>query len=232
MKRTAVASAWVTLLLATSARAAVSISAAGDQSTQIQQSLASCPSLRTSLDGLASSGKLTRIRVTTQEETRRSGPFSAVATNGEILVTSDWLEAQRHPYSDVRKEGEILPDNLCFGLGHLADHMTAEAAPPVTAQNIASVIQGRLNKEARAYIHGWAYVLEAATAKNGGAPLSAAQIGDLLLNLRYRFAFLQAMDSRATPRLTILAGGVIPDTEQNVAAVSAALSHSTVADIQ
>jgi hypothetical protein len=203
-----------------------------EQTQQIEQSLAACPSLGERLDALSKSAGFQQIRVSTADETKKTGPFLAVAAGNEIIVADSWLALQNQPYFDVRHAGEILPDNLCFDLGHLSDHIAHPAPMSPSGTDLKSWVDQRLKAESLAFIRGWPFVLEAARAKNNGQPLTPAQFADLLLNLRYRFAFLQAMKSQTAPRLSILPDGSIPETDANVAAIQAALSHSSIADLQ
>ena len=48
-----------------------------------------------------------------------------------------------------------------------------------------------LDQEARAYIRAWNDALDTAVKQNKDKPLKPAQIGTLMLNMRYRFAFLK-----------------------------------------
>ncbi|WP_454887271.1 hypothetical protein [Sphingomonas oryzagri] len=141
-----------------------------DQTKQIEQSLSSCPSLTSKLDGLAKMGGFRQIRVTTSDETKRSGPFLAIASTSEISVAADWLLQQRVPYFDVRHQGEILPDNLCFDLGHLADHVANPVTQTPSALGLMAMVEERLRAESKAYLRAWPYVLEAASRQNGGKP--------------------------------------------------------------
>jgi len=65
-----------------------------------------------------------------------------------------------------------------------------------------------------------------------GEILPVVQLSQLMMNLRYRFALMPAMAERASPRLGIASDGSISLTEKNIAAVSAVLEHSSVADLQ
>ncbi len=228
----AISTLTLALSLSTTAQShAFKIIGNSDQTQQIDKSLAACQNLGATLDRLARSAGFEQIRVTTSVETKRTGPFLAAVSGSEIIVAADWLTLQSQPYSDVRREGEILPDNLCFDFGHLSDHIAHPISPP-TGTDVNAWLKERMNAESRAFLRGWPFVLEAARAKNNGKPLGPAQIGGLLINLRYRFAFLQAMAPNSSPKLSILSDGSIPETDANVAAVSAALSHSTIADLQ
>ena len=203
-----------------------------NQAQQIEQSLAACPSLAKTLDDLTRSAGLTQIRITTSDETKKIGPFLAAVSGDEILLAADWLELQKQPFFDVRRAGEILPDNLCFDLGHLADHVANPPVPPGRGGDIQTYVDKRIKVEARAFLRAWPYVIEAARIKNAGKALNGQQVAELLLNLRYRFAFMRALDAKDGQKITILADGSIPETEESVAAIAAAISHSSIADLQ
>jgi hypothetical protein len=203
-----------------------------DQVRQIEQSLSNCPSLSTTLDGLTKSANFQQIRVTTPDETKSKGPFLAEVAGNEIVVADTWLSQQNTPIYDVRQAGEILPDNLCFDLGHLSDHIAHPSSMTPTGPDMGAWVDARLKAESLAFIRAWPFVLEAARAKNNGKQLSVAQLGALFINLRYRFVFLKAMAPSATPKLTVLPDGSIPETDANVAAIQAVLAHSPIADLQ
>src|ERR1700761_2456358 len=112
-----------------------------DQQQQVQASLQACPSLKTSLEKAATSGLFTDIRIVPRSEVRAIGPFEAAVRGHEIVLTPQWLAVQNVPYFDVRTEGEILPDNLCLGLGHLAEHI----ANPMPGPNSSSDFTGWLH---------------------------------------------------------------------------------------
>jgi hypothetical protein len=209
-----------------------------DEISQIQQSLAACQSLDDKLDRLEKSGKFHRIRVTTEDETKQKGPFLAAVSGKDIIITADWLAQQSKPYFDVRYNGEMLPDNLCFALGHLSDHLENPISPPRAIdfqigleEQAKAWLEERLKAESRAYLRAWPFVLEAALVKNG-RPLDIRQSTHLVLNLRYRFAFFEAMDPKANPRLFLSAEGNIPETDANVASIALILSRSTIADLE
>jgi hypothetical protein len=208
------------------------IAGSAEQQQQLKQSLSSCPSLAVTLDRLAKDGAFTGIRVETSEQTHRAGPFQAAVSGKEIVLTAQWLAAQSQPYFDVRIQNEILPDNLCFGLGHLADHLAHPTAPPSGSASMQEWLNAKLASEASAFIKGWSYVREAALAKNGGKSFTVAQSGSLMLNLRYRFAFIKAWDKGANPRLVILPDASIPPDRNNISAIVEALKTSTIADLQ
>lgn len=200
------------------------------QAEQIRRSVAACPSLATTLSALKRSGKFRQIRVSTEEETGRHGPFRAIAAGDEIILADTWLEAQNVPFFDVRTEGEILPDNLCFGLGHLSEHLASPVS--TAAESMDSYVAARLMAESKAFVRGWSYVVEAARIQNKGKTITPAQVAGLLMNLRYRFAFMRAMEPEEGLKLSFLADGGIADTDANLAAIKAALEHASIADLQ
>jgi hypothetical protein len=57
------------------------------------------------------------------------------------------------------------------------------------------------------------------------------QIADLMLNLRYRFAFLRAL-RQPTDKIQLEQNGVIEESESNAKAITTALKSSSLADIQ
>jgi hypothetical protein len=225
---------WLALCLAGAANAhAFKIVGAPDQVAQIERSLSACQTLTPVLDGLAQSGRLRQIRIADAAEVGKAGPFRATASADEIIFTADWLAEQAVPAFDVRGPNDILPDNLCFGIGHLADHLkNAGPLSPAAAGNPAAWAAQRLRAESLAYLHGWSYVLAAAQAKNDGRPLNAKQAVTLMLNLRYRYAFLGALSANASPKLEIHDDGAIPETENNIAAVSAVVGNASVPDLE
>jgi hypothetical protein len=52
-----------------------------------------------------------------------------------------------------------------------------------------------------------------------------------VINLRYRFAFVQAMAKTASPHLEIASDASVPLTDNNVNAILAVLEHSSIADL-
>jgi len=198
--------------------------------TQIEDSFKECPSLSQKLDSLRRSGQFEQIRISDPTEIKRLGPFEAAVSDREILITPAWLSAQRLPYSDIRHQDTILPDNLCFGFGHLASHL--EYPPPSRSADMATWVHERLTLESQAYLRAWAYVLDAAVRRNLNRPLTGRQFSDLLLNLRYRFAILGALNVDGNSRLRPLRDGNISLSPDNIDAIVKSLSHSKIADLE
>lgn len=74
-------------------------------------------------------------------------------------------------------------------------------------------------------------VLKTAQLKNNAQPLSPRQIAQLLMNLRYRFALMGALDQKENP-LTFLLSGEIETDDRNIQAIAATLKRSRVTDLQ
>ena len=99
-------------------------------------------------------------------------------------------------------------------------------------------INASMADEAQCYLQGWNDMIEAAVRENGG-PLTQQQIGDLLLNFRYRAPFLMAMglpSNTAAPttndKLVLQRSGVIVPTDQNIKAIAATLRNVSVPDFE
>ena len=116
-------------------------------------------------------------------------------------------------------------------LGHLAFHLNAGLVKPGDVPRMDDYVAMMLDQEARAYIQAWNDALEAAVKQNNDKPLKPGQIGTLMLNMRYRFAFLKAL-RQPTDKIHLEENGVIEDSESNAKAIVTALKSSSVADIQ
>jgi len=202
-------------------------SAANEQYRQIEDAVNASPQLVEQLNELAASGKLTAIVVlnsTAAATAPNPGPFSAWIAGTSLVFTEKLLPqlTQRRLY-DVVHPDDILPNNTTFVLGHLAFHLRV-APPPINKLAVDDYVAGMLNQEAHAFIQAWNDALDAATQQNHG-PLTAGQIGSLLLNMRYRFAFV-------TADIHLGQGGTIDPNESNVNAIATALKKASVTDIQ
>jgi hypothetical protein len=89
-----------------------------------------------------------------------------------------------------------------------------------------------IDNDAAATIQGWNDTVDAAQHQNGGRPLTARQAASLLMNLQYRGALIKAMQAPADSKLLMANDGRIEMTPANVAAMSKALSTSSVFDVQ
>jgi hypothetical protein len=155
----------------------VAVAGTTDQQLQVQASLDAYPALKADLQKAAASGLFSDIRIVPRGEVRASGPFEAAVCGREIILTPEWLASQKVPYFDVRTKGEILPDNLCVGLGHLAEHIINPMPGPKSTSDFMGWLHAKLTSEARAFLVGWGYVHEAALAKMHGNPLTGRQVG-------------------------------------------------------
>ena len=160
------------------------------QYQQILGAVNASPQLATELTILATRRKLTAIAILPGTTTSPS-PYRAWTERASIVFYGDFLEAQL----DNRKAGvaypdDILPNNTVFCLGHLAHHLAVENAPSL-GDNVAVYRRQHFDREAGAFIQGWNNVVDAAVHGNGGRPLSRRQAGQLLLNMRYRFALMK-----------------------------------------
>jgi hypothetical protein len=127
--------------------------------------------------------------------------------------------------------GDILPNSTTFVLAHLAYHLATPLPNPKQFPIMKSFVAAMLDHEARAYIQAWNDTLDAAVQQNANRPLTPGQVGNLMLNMRYRFVFTKAL-AQTTDKLEITPSGVIDETEANTKAVETALETSSIADIQ
>lgn len=215
----------------------LSSSASTDDATRIEQAIHASPALRAQLDALASAGKLKSITVKPGDvAASENGAYFGAAFDANGIVLSEvFLGEQNRMAYDVRTPNEILPNNTVFVLGHLAYHLrdtqyVEEAAR--RAANRDAFMTEVMRNEAGAFIQGWNDVVDAATVTNGNKPLSARQAGDLLINLRYRAAFIKAMNAKAGPKLKFSNDGHIEASDSNLKSMATALADKPVAGLQ
>lgn len=198
----------------------------GDQAAQLSQAIEASPALSARLSGLVAAHKLTSIQVRAAAQ----GPFGGFLEGGAMVFTVPFLQAQvKKRLFDLVRDGDILPDNLVFCLGHLAYHLEAGAVKASDAANPLDFAMKRIAVEAAAYIQGWDDTVDAATQING-KPLDVGQVGQMLMNLRYRFAFAKAV--RQTDKPEIASSGRIELTQANINAITEALKTSPIADLE
>lgn len=202
-----------------------------EQYAQVFQAIASSRQLAMQLNDLAQTGLFDGINVS---GVKKNGIFGAFVDRTKIVFTADYLQAVAHtqPY-DVRPPGAVLPNNLTFVLDHLAYHLrTARTAPtPSTTPNPLAFARAKIADEAVADIQGWNDVVDAAEAENSGKPLSPAQVGYLLLSLRYRVIFLKA-GKQPSQKLEYAQDGRIELNQKNIDAVAVALANMNLFDIE
>ena len=208
-----------------------------DQYGQIDDAVKSSPHLIDQLNGLAASGKLTEIVVLTSaaaSSAPKPGPFSAWTTATSMVFTETLLSqlTKKREY-DVVYPDDILPNNTTFVLGHLAFHLNAAkiTVKPGEAPHLNDYVEAMLDQEARAYIQAWNDTLDAAVRQNNDKPLTPRQIANLMMNMRYRFAFLTAL-RQPTDKIHLEPNGLIEESESNAKAIASSLKSSSVADIQ
>lgn len=232
----------------------LSESATPEQVRQISDAIAASPTLIEQLNSLAASRRITQIRVAPPEAIRsvRGVRFGASLNGTQLVLAVNLLtELLKDRLIDVVKPNDVSPNNTTFVIGHLAFHAkTADEMAKVESDMKRMVVErskeaGRhdytdilqlgqrawMEYEASAFIQGWNYVVDAATQANGGKTLSAEQVSSLLLNLRYRFAFMKALQIREVG-IQISNTGMIQMNERNIKAIAEALRISPMADVQ
>jgi hypothetical protein len=215
----------------------LSSSAPTNDVTQIEQAIHASPALLDQLNALASSGKLKSITVKPGEiaVVNNGASFGAGFDANGMVLSGAFLGKQSQMAYDVRIPNEILPNNTVFALGHLAYHLrdaqyVEEAAH--RAANEDGFMTEVMRNEAGAFIQGWNDVVDAATIANGNKSLLPGQVGQLLINLRYRSAFISAMNAKSGQKLTFLKDGRIEASDQNLNVMATALRNSPMADVE
>lgn len=232
----------------------ISESTSPEQLSQISGAIAASPALTEQLNDLASSRRVTEIRVIPPEAIQQTrGIRFGASFNGTqfVLATNLLVELMKNRAYDAMKLNDVLPNNTTFVIGHLAFHAATSNDMARSDSDIKRMIEERsktagqhdytdllllgqrtrIENEASVFIQGWNYVVDAATQANGGKTLTAEQISTILLNLRYRFAFVKALQLKEDG-LQISNTGTVQMNERNTKAVAAALATSPMADIQ
>lgn len=225
-----------------------------EQYNQIVGGIKASASLMTDLNGLAASGELTDINVVLpgMAPKARGVAFGGSVDGTKIFFTTDFLkELLKNRIFDVVHADDIYPNNFTFAIGHLAYHLktskemdnldadfkrqVGELSSSPGGHDFTSILQSKMRKrienEASAFIQAWNDTVEAATRSNGDSPLNAQQVSTLMMNLRYRFAFLKALRLPENS-LLLTPAGLVELNDRNVKAISTALSTSSIADIQ
>lgn len=224
-----------------------------EQSQQIAEAIGASRQLKTDVEQLAASDKLTGIRIVQQSELKPVGGahFNAYLDGTQVVIGAPLLkDLSNNLLIDVVREGDIRPNNTSFVLAHLAYHLRTrdemnahddrvrrriDALRKTTGSHDYTAIEReatwvRIADEASALISAWNDVIEDATARNQGRALSLEQVSTVLVNLRYRGIFLQAIN---IPRqLKFSDGGRIEPNEANIKALSTALASMALMDVQ
>lgn len=212
--------------------------ASADQQAQLSAAIAASPALREQLVSLARKGTLQAIRLgdPAGEDGAPGGPFGAYVKGSDIVLSAQLLEAEKHNrLFDVVIPNEIWPNNLVFALGRLAYHAANPGGlhpekGPNPPKDQDAYVSARILDVARADAQGWNDVVDAAKEANHGKRLTVPQIGSLLMNLRYRAAFLKAQELPTAP-LEIPNTGIIAG-EANIAAIAQALRSLPLDDVE
>ena len=166
-----------------------------------------------------------------QLEGYKAGMFGGFAQGSRIVLATEYLQALKPSrLFDVVYADDVLPDNTVFAIAHLLYHLRLPLDPRAYPSRSAFT-EAALRSEAMAFIQGWNAVLQAAERKNGGKLLSPRQQGQLLMNTRYRFAFIGAMNGE-NDALDFSPTGVLEASERNVMAIATALRNAAHADIE
>lgn len=156
----------------------------------IQDRIENCKVLSDKFQALAKSGLFDGIRIIPPQDIKRYGPFQALTARNTLFITPAWIDEQERLVFDAISPGEILPQNICFGLAHLAEHL--ENRGPLTLSNAHGKdawVQARLTAEAKAFIAGWNTAMLAAINDNKGQPLNREQMMLYGINLHYGYVF-------------------------------------------
>ena len=202
------------------------LTASPSQVDQLVAAIESSPPLKAEFVTLIASGKFEKFEIVPSSDPRlKDTPFQARVANGRIIFTANFLEAQRPKrLFDVVQEGDVIPDNLVFVLGHLAEHLEHPFEIPDPRPSREQFLSLVLHDEASAYIAGWNALAASLPGKS-----SVIRDGSALMNLRYRAVFIHAMD--AVPDLINEQGQIAP-LPANRDAIANALKASPVADFQ
>lgn len=225
--------------------ARVTIHASSDARQQIVDAIASSPTLAGRVDGLITQGRLTAIDVVepTTSSSRGTGPFAAAepvrgpfaaAIDGSTIVLSSGLLRMLRTARlvDVANPADVFPNQTLFVLAHLTDHLEHPVSRmPQRGENIDAYQSRMIGGEATAYVAAWNATVEEAIHRRNDAALSATQVASLLVNCRYRFAYLTTSGKPAVaPQLS--PSGLIEPTPANLDAISQTLRTSSIADLE
>jgi hypothetical protein len=211
-------------------------SVSSEQCRQLTEAIEASASLAGRLNGLASTGALTAIKVVPVSDipSAKRALFRGVIDGTKIIVSTELLaDLQKKRLFDVVYDDDILPNNTTFVLSHLAYHIgeAAKTNNPKPPLEMLAYIAMRLHEEAAGFLQAWNDTLDAAVHDNRGQALSSRQVAQLLLNARYRFALLTF---RQPPEKSLVYGptGALELSEHNIAVVLERLKTSSVTDIE
>jgi hypothetical protein len=230
--------------------------ATAEQVGQIADAISASPLLIGELNALASSKKLAKIVVpATEPSVAAPGPrFGARLEGSTFMILAPLLkELQRNQLSDVAVGSDVLyPNNTTFVLAHLTYHLakkedrerfdgefkrkvgekSKEGSPLDLTELLMQAQRNALGEEAGAFIFGWNCVVDAATQVAKDKQVMVRYAPGLLLNLRYRFAIVKAIQASGAEKIQIPASAVIELNDRNIDAVIGVLKRSAMVDIQ
>lgn len=208
-------------------------SAAPGDYQQIADAIASSEALQRELSELVTANRFTGFSISPRAQVTdgRAAIFGAFTQDPKIVCTTEYLtELKKTRLFDVVNPDDILPDNTVFVLAHLLYHIRNPLDPRKYSSPDAFA-EAAIKIEASAFIQAWNTTLQAAERKNDGKPLSARQVGQLLMNARYRFALIGAMRQKVDP-LKFLSSGLVEANDMNVQAIATTLRNSRHADLE
>lgn len=208
-------------------------SSAPDDSQQIADAIASSEVLRQELSKLVAAKRFSGFSISPRAQLTdgRAGFFGAFTQGPKIVCTTEYLrELKKARLFDVVYPDDILPDNTVFVLAHLLYHIS-NPLDPLKYSSPDAFSDAAIEIEASAFIQAWNATLQVAERRNDGKPLSARQVGQLLMNARYRFALIGAMRQKVDP-LKFLPSGLVEANDMNIKAVAATLKSSRHADLE
>lgn len=167
----------------------------------------------------------------TQFAEGKAAIFSGFAQGTQIVLRTKFLkEIKQTLLFDVVYSDDIAPNNTVFVLSHLLYHLSYPLDPRQYS-SLETFSAAAMKIEAYAFIQAWNAMLKVAEQKNDAKPLSTRQVNQLLMNTRYKFAFLGATNLKADP-LTFTASGGVEANENNIQAIVVTLKNSRHADIE
>lgn len=188
--------------------------------TEFNGSVRTSATLQKNLEALSAAGKFTGIRVVDSSST----PFSGYVSGTNIVFTKAYVETlKKNRYFDVVHANDVLPNHTVFALAHLAYHLEHPVSMAAFSNPMA-YMDAMLQAEANAYIVAWNALLESAIAQNAQQALSTEQTANLLLNLRYRFAFANIAQWNKD--------GSLSANAENIQTIKNTLQKSQMADLQ
>jgi hypothetical protein len=154
---------------------------------QLFDALSASAILTRQLSALADAGDLAGIEIASPQRAR--GMFLATVERKKIVFAADFMpQLSKKRMYDVVHPDDILPDNLVFVLGTLASRLMHPVVG--SPRDVQAMIQVQMSMQAVAFIDGWNDVVDAAVHENADRPLTPAQAGNLMLNMRYRAVFI------------------------------------------